>query len=598
MRVPLRGLRRVIAVGALALSVAIAIAANASAANTVNVPGTASFWANSGNGGTPSIPAGISVAGATTVNISVDGGYESPFPGSRNFPDSAVFLGRWFTAAHTPIALPANYPFRLNGGPLGDPIGDNSIFNPIGNTLAGNAFGGFGTPGPYSAVLQVPAGAATLEFAWYDGGYADNSGSLAVTVDPAVAGPINTTLNVPAQGTGGHDYTDTGVTLTAGQTVTITASGVWDTCGGGCTYGPDGFAFFDSTLRSGTSAAGSLIGSLDGGASWFTIGSGPTAVTGPGTLWLADNDYLWGYYDESGSLTVTVVEGVVTPPDTTPPIVTSVSNIPQVEATSPAGAVVTYVAPTATDDVDGSVPVTCVLPSGSTFAIGLSTVVCTATDAHGNSASTSFTVSVVDDVPPLVTVPAAITREATGPAGATASFSGVSASDAVDGALTPTCTQASGSVFPIGITTVTCSATDAHGNTGSNSFTVTVLDTTGPAVTVALVNTKKGGDDDSEQTFRVVISATDAVGVTSLTATLNGVTVTNGQIVKLKKTKKGAQKVKRDDGKLQIEATSFLLSATARDAAGNSTTVTAVPSFNDKGKNDDDDGKKGGKKDD
>jgi hypothetical protein len=37
-----------------------------------------------------------------------------------------------------------------------------------------------------------------------------------------------------------------------------------------------------------------------------------------------------------------------------------------------------------------------------------------------------------------------------------------------------TCTPASGSTFPLGATTVTCSATDTAGNTGSSTFTVTV----------------------------------------------------------------------------------------------------------------------------
>src|SRR5205085_441849 len=52
--------------------------------------------------------------------------------------------------------------------------------------------------------------------------------------------------------------------------------------------------------------------------------------------------------------------------------------------------------------------------------------------------------------------------------------------------LTPTCSPSSGSTFPVGTTTVTCSATDSHGNTGSASFTVTVTlnDTTPPVVSV------------------------------------------------------------------------------------------------------------------
>ena len=64
-----------------------------------------------------------------------------------------------------------------------------------------------------------------------------------------------------------------------------------------------------------------------------------------------------------------------------------------VSATSAAGAVVTFSA-SATDIVDGSVAVSCTPASGSTFAPGTTTVNCTATDAAGNTASGSFTVSV------------------------------------------------------------------------------------------------------------------------------------------------------------------------------------------------------------
>ena len=81
--------------------------------------------------------------------------------------------------------------------------------------------------------------------------------------------------------------------------------------------------------------------------------------------------------------------------------------------------------------------------------------------------------AIVDTTAPVVTVPANITVNAISPAGAPVSFSS-SAVDAVDGPLTSVCTPASGSTFPIATTTVTCSATDAAGNTGSAAFTVTV----------------------------------------------------------------------------------------------------------------------------
>ncbi|HEY9328682.1 MAG TPA: HYR domain-containing protein [Streptomyces sp.] len=51
----------------------------------------------------------------------------------------------------------------------------------------------------------------------------------------------------------------------------------------------------------------------------------------------------------------------------------------------------------------------------------------------------------------------------------------VTATDAQDGTLPATCTPASGSFFPIGTTTVTCSATDAAGNTGTDTARFEVL---------------------------------------------------------------------------------------------------------------------------
>ncbi len=109
---------------------------------------------------------------------------------------------------------------------------------------------------------------------------------------------------------------------------------------------------------------------------------------------------------------------------------------------------------------------------------------CTATDAAGNQGSKTFTVEVQDVTKPIVTVPADLTVEATGVNGATVGYAAVTADDDVDGALTPTCSKASGTVFPLGTTTVTCSAKDAAGNLGDSSFTVTVQDTTAPALTV------------------------------------------------------------------------------------------------------------------
>ena len=95
-----------------------------------------------------------------------------------------------------------------------------------------------------------------------------------------------------------------------------------------------------------------------------------------------------------------------------------------------------------------------------------------------------------DANPPVVSVPADITEEATSGAGADVSFS-TSAEDDVDGPISASCTPLSGSTFPLGDTTVNCTVTDQAGNEGAASFTVSVEDTTGPALTIPADGTEE-----------------------------------------------------------------------------------------------------------
>lgn len=88
-----------------------------------------------------------------------------------------------------------------------------------------------------------------------------------------------------------------------------------------------------------------------------------------------------------------------------------------------------------------------------------------------------------DSEAPLLTVPGNLTVEATGPGGAVVSYA-ASAADAVDGPVGVTCAPASGALFPLGTTGVSCAATDAAGNQATAAFTVTVLDTRPPAIWV------------------------------------------------------------------------------------------------------------------
>ena len=78
-----------------------------------------------------------------------------------------------------------------------------------------------------------------------------------------------------------------------------------------------------------------------------------------------------------------------------------------------------------------------------------------------------------DTVPPQVLVPDDIVIETDNKNGATANFN-PRAIDNIDELLTPSCNHLSGSVFPIGTTEITCTATDSAGNTNSNSFNVII----------------------------------------------------------------------------------------------------------------------------
>ncbi|XP_070549852.1 hyalin-like [Ptychodera flava] len=207
----------------------------------------------------------------------------------------------------------------------------------------------------------------------------------------------------------------------------------------------------------------------------------------------------------------------VTVQDTTPPVVTCPADITVANDDGETTAMVMFSGESATDNSGTTPQVTCNPASGTVFSEGDTTVTCSATDASGNTGTCSFTVTVQDTTPPVVTCPADITvANDDGEATAMVMFSGESATDNSGTTSPVTCNPASGTVFSDGDTTVTCSATDASGNTGTCSFTVTVQDTTPPVVTCPADITV--ANDDGETTAMVMFSgesATDNSGTTS-----------------------------------------------------------------------------------
>ncbi|MDB6163872.1 MAG: Hyalin, partial [Xanthomonadaceae bacterium] len=217
--------------------------------------------------------------------------------------------------------------------------------------------------------------------------------------------------------------------------------------------------------------------------------------------------------------------------DVTAPVISVPADM-TLEADSAGGKSASY-SVYAQDAVDDAAPypIACTPPSGSTFALAapptqqkISTVACTAHDSSvrpgfpsGNVANAAFQITVRDTTAPIITVPGALGAEATGPGGASATFSATTA-DAVDGSGIATCSPASGSTFALGTTAVSCNATDARNNAAVPAhFNLTIHDTTKPVVTPPADVTAEATGTQTVVAYGTA-TATDAVGVVSITS--------------------------------------------------------------------------------
>ncbi len=194
--------------------------------------------------------------------------------------------------------------------------------------------------------------------------------------------------------------------------------------------------------------------------------------------------------------------------DSRPPVLRLPENI-SAKADSRAGANVTFTV-SAADTVDGNLTAACTPRSGAVFGIGDTLVTCRVTDNAGNAATGSFKVSVLNTTPPVLTMPANLTVEATGPNGAPVAFE-PAASSIVDGPIVPVCTPAAGATFPLGTTAVTCRATDEAGNTTSDRFNVTVVDTVAPALNLPPNQTAEANNGKRGATVNFDVTAADRV---------------------------------------------------------------------------------------
>jgi hypothetical protein len=502
------------------------------------------------------------------------------------------------------VTAPANITVQATGAG-GAPASLAAIVAFLGGATAVDVVDGTRTV-TNNAPGTFPIGATTVTFSASD--TRGNSGSATATVTvvdttgPVVTAPANLTVEAPSaaglpasqaaiaaflaaatandavDGTRPVTNNAPGTFPIGATTVTFSASDTRNNTGTATatltvTLGPDMVApvvtapadiTVQATSAGGTPASNAAIAAFlaGAGATDDRDGTRPVTNNAPGTFPIGATTVTFSASDtanNTGTATATV-----TVVDTTGPAVTAPANI-TVEATGASGAPASLAAivaflggATAVDVVDGTRTVTNNAPG--TFPIGATTVTFSASDTRGNSGSATATVTVVDTTAPTVTAPAAITVEATVPAGAPASLAAIAAflgagtaTDVVDGAR-PVTTNAP-ATLPLGTTTVTFSASDTRGNTGTATSTVTVRDTTAPVLTppadLNVVETGMGVIARSAravQAFLAAAQATDAV--TSAPQVAN-------------------------DAPLSIPVGTTTVTFTATDAAGNSSTATA-----------------------
>jgi hypothetical protein len=303
-------------------------------------------------------------------------------------------------------------------------------------------------------------------------------GSVSYTFQASGTYALQASVNGSAVMTFSCSLTDTDLALNVPANITANAA---SPRGAAVTFAPPTVVDEDAPLPAATCDH----------ASGDTFPIGTTTVT----CSVTDSDDTPGTVSASFTVTVT---------DTDLALVGMPADV-SLAATSSAGAVATFTPPTAVDEDTPAPAVTCDHASGDTFLVGTTTVTCSATDPDDTpgTVSASFTVTVTDADLGLTGVPGDISLAATSSAGAVATFTPPTAVDEDTPLPGVTCDHASGSVFPVGTTTVTCSATDLEDtpSTVSASFTVTVNDADLGLTAAPADMTVNGGPNGTSVTY-------------------------------------------------------------------------------------------------
>jgi hypothetical protein len=263
--------------------------------------------------------------------------------------------------------------------------------------------------------------------------------------------------------TGGDAYAWSNAETTAAITVaptTNTTYSVTVSSAAGCTASAAQTVTVNSTPTASATSINSSCNTADGSVTLTTDATSFVWSNGATTQNLANvasGTYTVTVSNAGGCTATTSIQ--VSDLDNQAPTVTCPSNITVSNDAGVCGAVVTFAA-TANDNCSASINYS--HASGSTFAIGTTTVTVTVYDGAGNTATCSFSVTVNDVEAPVLSCPAQVYGvRSPGETYGVATFLSTVTDNC---SATLTYSRASGSIFQAGTTPVIVTATDPSGN--------------------------------------------------------------------------------------------------------------------------------------
>lgn len=491
---------------------------------------------------------GLATSSVATVELTISPANDAPtaFNEAVNILESTV----------TPLTLSA-------ADPEGDPLTYTLVSAPAHGLLTGTGANRTYTP------LKRYRGADSFTFKVSDGRTESNLATVSITVLDVIDPPIaldddyttaeDTPLVVSPAGLLENDWDGEGGTLTAVRVTNPAHGALALNADGSFTYvpaadysGPDSFTYrvregqtngstatvtltvtpvndapasanLAVTLAEDASASVTLSAvDPEGDSIGFTLssppahgvltGSGPTRTYTPNADFNGTDRFTYQASDGQAMGNLATVTLTVSPANDAP---TGAAGPDQTLEATGAATPVTLNG-TRSYDSDGDA-LTYTWSLGATFLgtgailttplpVGQHSVKLTVADPSGATNSDLVAISIRDTTAPTLTLPSELTVPQNGPNGAAVSFT-VEATDAVS-AVTVTATPASGSIFPLGSTTVSVVATDETGNEKLGSFVVTVV---GPTSTAGKL-TAKGAILVEGRTAKLTLTAQQTPG--------------------------------------------------------------------------------------